>query len=296
MITACLFQRKRTDLTIRVNHILTRYLNTLIPSTLSEAIKYSLLGGGKRIRPLLVYATGEIFNVATEVLDVPAAAIEMMHTYSLIHDDLPAMDNDRLRRGRLTCHVYYDEATAILAGDALQAFSVQLLTDAPFLSNSCKLALINELTGASGANGMCVGQLFDIEAENKIITAPELGKIHHYKTGLLIRAAIRFGALCAGDAAAPYRAYLDQYAHAIGLAFQIQDDILNVIGDQTEMGKPNGSDQALEKSTYPALLGLDEAIATTHILYKQALDALNQLPYSSDTLQALAHFIIQRNN
>lgn len=295
MTTACLFQRKQIDLAQRVDHILSRYIATLIPSTLSEAIRYSLLGGGKRIRPLLVYATGEIFNVTLEVLDAPAAAIELMHTYSLIHDDLPAMDDDNLRRGHLSCHAYYDEATAILAGDALQALSIQLLTEAPALSSDCKLALINELTNATGVNGMCLGQLFDIEAENKILTVPELSKIHHYKTGLLIRTAIRFGALCAGDTSGPYLHYLDQYAHAIGLAFQIQDDILNITGDQAEMGKPNGSDQALEKSTYPALLGLDEAIASTHTLHEQALNALNQLPYSSDTLQALAHFIIQRN-
>lgn len=289
------FQTQLTDLAERMNVVLARYLSALIPSTLSDAMRYSLLAGGKRIRPLLVYATGQLFEVPLSTLDAPAAAIEAMHTYSLIHDDLPAMDNDNLRRGQPTCHIQYDEATAILAGDALQTLSFQILSGAPHLPSEYKLAMINELALASGANGMCVGQRFDLDAEHKHITVTELKKIHHYKTGVLIRAAVRLGASCAGDIALPYKPYLDQYATAIGLAFQIQDDILNVIGDQTTMGKPNGSDDALEKSTYPALLGLEQAITVTHTLYEQAIHALNQLPYQSDTLQALAHFIIQRD-
>lgn len=290
------FKEKQTDFATRIDTVLQNLLRRLIPSDLSDAMVYSLLAGGKRIRPLLVYATGSLFGVPIDKLDAPAAAIESIHTYSLIHDDLPAMDNDKLRRGKPTCHIKFGEAKAILAGDALQTLAFQLLSEAPGLPMDCKVALIKELALSSGANGMCAGQVFDLEAQHQDIDILQLKKIHHYKTGLLIRTAVRFGSLCAGEIALPYREILDEYAVAMGLAFQIQDDILNVTGDEKKMGKPNGSDKQLQKSTYPGLVGLAEARSITHTLCQQAKKALVKLPYNSEGLSALANFIIQREN
>lgn len=286
---------KQIDFAKRTDAVLQSLIKQLIPSNLSSAMAYSLLAGGKRIRSSLVYATGSLFNVPLEKLDAPAAAIECIHTYSLIHDDLPAMDNDNLRRGKPACHIKFGETHAVLAGDALQTFAFQTLSEAEGLSAECKVSLINELTIAAGANGMCAGQILDIETRQKEIDIIQLKKIYFYKTGLLIRAAVRFGFLCAGNIALPYKNTLDDYAAAIGLAFQIQDDILNITGDQDKMGKPKGSDKALEKSTYPDLLGLTDTIAVTRRLHEQATNALAGLPYNCNTLQALADFIIQRD-
>nr|WP_141673962.1 (2E,6E)-farnesyl diphosphate synthase [Gilliamella apicola] len=280
----------------RIDNYLTTYISQFAPSNLQQAMSYSLLAGGKRIRPILVYLTGQMFNCPLTKLDSVAAAIESMHTYSLIHDDLPAMDDDNLRRGKPTCHIKFGQAQAILAGDALQSLAFSLLSENQQISNQSKIKMITELASASGLAGMCLGQSLDLQAEHQTVTLEHLQTIHNYKTGALIQAAVRLGAYSCDEVAQLYYPMLDNYAKAIGLAFQIQDDILDVIGEQELMGKPQGSDLKLEKSTYPALMGLQNAIDMTHKLYQQAIDSLTQIPYNSQPLQDLAGFIINRNS
>ncbi|WP_312268729.1 (2E,6E)-farnesyl diphosphate synthase [Pseudescherichia sp.] len=267
---------------------------------LVEAMNYGALLGGKRLRPFLVYATGSMFDVSAHTLDAPAAAVECIHAYSLIHDDLPAMDNDDLRRGQPTCHIKYGEASAILAGDALQTLAFSILADAPMpeVTDRDRLAMVAELAQASGVAGMCGGQALDMEAEGKQVQLAELERIHRHKTGALIRAAVRMGALSAGERGRKVLPILDRYAESIGLAFQVQDDILDVVGDTATLGKRQGADQQLGKSTYPALLGLEQARTKARDLIDDARSALAQLAaYSLDTstLEALADFIIQRD-
>lgn len=280
----------------RIDAFLVSYLSKQPVSKLQQAMNYSLLAGGKRIRPILVYLTGQMFGCPLTNLDEPAAAIESIHTYSLIHDDLPAMDNDDLRRGKPTCHIKFDEAQAILAGDALQALAFTLLAESQLIDAQSKINMIAELAQASGLNGMCLGQSLDLQAEHQSVTLEHLQKIHCYKTGALIKCAIRLGAYASGNCAKPYYEHLDHYAEAIGLAFQIQDDILDIIGEQAIMGKPQGSDVAHEKSTFPALIGLQKAQQMTQQLYQQAIDSIKQIPYNSKPLQDLASFIINRNS
>ncbi|NUF27452.1 (2E,6E)-farnesyl diphosphate synthase [Gilliamella sp. ESL0254] len=280
----------------RIDSFLTACISQMEASTLQQAMGYSLLAGGKRIRPILVYLTGQMFNCPLSKLDEAAAAIECIHTYSLIHDDLPAMDNDDLRRGKPTCHIQFGEDQAILAGDALQTLAFSLLAKSELIDANTKINMINELAYASGVAGMCLGQSLDLQATHQQIDLEHLQKIHCYKTGALIKAAVRMGAFAYGENTKPYRLMLDQYAEAIGLAFQIQDDILDIIGEQSIMGKPKGSDLIHEKSTYPALVGLDNAIKLTEQLYQQAIDSLKQIPYNSQPLQDLAGFIINRNS
>ncbi|WP_211324667.1 (2E,6E)-farnesyl diphosphate synthase [Orbus hercynius] len=281
--------------TQRINTVLVDELAKIAPSLLKQAMEYSLLAEGKRIRPLLVYATGQMFACELEKLDAPAAALEAIHTYSLIHDDLPAMDNDELRRGLPTCHIKFDEATAILAGDALQTYAFSLLANAPTLSDSNKIAMIKELAKASGVQGMCLGQLLDLQAERKIVSLEQLNHIHINKTGALIHAAVYLGMLAAGKTAMLYEQDLREYAYSIGLAFQIQDDILDVIGNKDIMGKNQGADQQLAKNTYTSLIGLEQSIQTSQNLYKQAIEALDRIPYNSDVLRQLADFVITRS-
>lgn len=266
-----------------------------------EAMRHGALLGGKRLRPFLVYATGQMFGLSLENLDAPAAAVECIHAYSLIHDDLPAMDDDDLRRGQPTCHIKFGEANAILAGDALQTLAFSILADAdmPNVALRDRLAMISELAKASGVAGMCGGQSLDLEAEGKQIDLQALEQIHRHKTGALIRAAVRLGALAAGEPGRAALPELDRYAAAIGLAFQVQDDILDVVGETEKIGKRQGSDQQLGKSTYPALLGLDSAKLKAWDLYQEALAALDSLAtqsYNTAPLRALANFIIERDN
>lgn len=266
-----------------------------------EAMRHGALLGGKRLRPFLVYATGQMFGLSLENLDAPAAAVECIHAYSLIHDDLPAMDDDDLRRGQPTCHIKFGEANAILAGDALQTLAFSILADAdmPDVTLLDRLAMISELAKASGVAGMCGGQSLDLEAEGKQIDLQALEQIHRHKTGALIRAAVRLGALAAGEPGRAALPELDRYAAAIGLAFQVQDDILDVVGETEKIGKRQGSDQQLGKSTYPALLGLDSAKLKAWDLYQEALAALDSLAtqsYNTAPLRALANFIIERDN
>lgn len=284
------------QLQLRSQTFLAHYIDQLAFSNLQQAMSYSLLASGKRVRPILVYLTGQMFGCELTKLDEAAAAIEAIHTYSLIHDDLPAMDNDNLRRGLASCHVKFGEAEAILAGDALQALAFSLLSESQWLDDKTKMTMVKELAQSSGLAGMCLGQSLDLQAEQQYITVEHLQKIHQHKTGALMRSAVRFGAFASGDIAKPYYSELDSYAESMGLAFQIQDDILDIIGEQSIMGKPKGSDLVHEKSTYPALLGLENAQKMAEQLYQQAIDSLAKIPYNGDALRDLADFIIHRKN
>ena len=225
---------------------------------LAEAIRYSVLGGGgKRVRPAMVYAAGEAVGIDDKSLDAPACAVEMIHAYSLIHDDLPAMDDDDLRRGRPTCHRAFDEATAILAGDALQALAYEILTDehCTQLPVDARVAMLRLLTQASGAHGMAGGQAVDLASVGIELSLDQLEAMHRLKTGALIRASILLGAMCNPRTSAAQLDMLDKYACCIGLSYQIVDDILDVIGDTETLGKPQGSDMAQRKPTYPSVTG-----------------------------------------
>ncbi|MEQ4621628.1 (2E,6E)-farnesyl diphosphate synthase [Providencia vermicola] len=287
----------------RVNQYLLDALDALPFShlPLAAAMKHGALLGGKRLRPFLTYTVGSMLGVATINLDAPAAAVECIHAYSLIHDDLPAMDDDDLRRGQPTCHIKFGEGNAILAGDALQTLAFQLLSSAPMpdVTDKDRIAMLSELAYASGLAGMCGGQALDLEAEGKRVGLAELEQIHQHKTGALIRAAIRMGAYAAGDNGYQILSALDHYAEAIGLAFQVQDDILDVIGDSEITGKRQGADAEHEKSTYPSLLGLEAAQEKARELYFNALEALKVIEaqgYNTQTLIALANFIIERKS
>lgn len=260
---------------------------------LLEAMAYSLLTGGKRLRPLLAMASAEACGGASGCTDAVLVALEAIHAYSLIHDDLPAMDDDDLRRGQPTCHKAFDEATAILAGDALQSLAFETLSQAqaqaPLL-----LALIGELARACGASGMVAGQAMDIAAVNQTISLGSLETMHRHKTGALIEAAVVMGALSSQGASSEQIQALRQYAKAIGLAFQVQDDILDVTADTQTLGKQQGADQDLNKPTYVSLLGLTEAQNLAQGLIEQALMALREFGPGADHLRQLAHYIIRR--
>ncbi|MEJ2764249.1 (2E,6E)-farnesyl diphosphate synthase [Photobacterium sp. MCCC 1A19761] len=266
--------------------------------TLVEAMKHGTLLGGKRARPYLTYVTGQMLGADCDDLDTPAAAVECIHAYSLIHDDLPAMDDDELRRGQPTCHIAFDEASAILAGDALQTLAFEILATGQLSEQgeAYRIRMVRELAQASGAAGMCLGQALDLAAEGQQISLAQLETIHKHKTGALIRCAIRLGALAAGERGVAVLPQLDRYAEAIGLAFQVQDDILDITSDTDTLGKPQGSDIALNKSTYPALLGLGGAQQKAQQLYQEALQALAAIPYNTDQLEVFARYVIERNN
>lgn len=283
----------------RINQFLQQQLAKigLSSSPLIRAMEYGLLLGGKRVRPFLVYATGKMLGANLNSLDYAAAAVESIHAYSLIHDDLPAMDNDNLRRGQPTCHIAFDEATAILAGDALQTFAFEILTDTPDLMPKQNIALIKTLATASGARGMCLGQSLDLISEHRQVSLTELETIHRNKTGTLLIAAVKLGFLCSPHFEdKTLEKQLERYAAAIGLAFQVQDDILDIEGESSVIGKPVGSDLNLDKSTYPKLLGLAGAKQKARELYQQAQDELANLPFDTQALQALAEFVISRRS
>ncbi|WP_101960762.1 (2E,6E)-farnesyl diphosphate synthase [Vibrio harveyi] len=265
---------------------------------LIQAMKYGLLLGGKRVRPFLVYITGQMLGCKPEDLDTPASAIECIHAYSLIHDDLPAMDDDALRRGQPTCHIKFDEATAILTGDALQTLAFTILAEGKLNPNaeSQRIKMVQALAQASGAGGMCLGQALDLGAENRRVSLADLEEIHRNKTGALINCAVKLGALAAGEKGLEVLPHLERYSKAIGLAFQVQDDILDIISDTETLGKPQGSDQELNKSTYPSLLGLEGAMEKAHTLLQEALQALEAIPYNTQLLEEFARYVIERKN
>jgi len=262
------------------------------PQRLHAAMRYAVLGDGKRIRPQLVYAAGVACGADEAILDAPAAAVELVHAYSLVHDDLPSMDDDALRRGRATAHVAFDEATAILAGDALQVFAFELLVDAD-IDTALRLALVAALAHASGTAGMCGGQALDLAATGHVQTIAELEHMHALKTGALIRASVRMGALC-GRADAALLQRLDDYAKALGLAFQIRDDILDVEGSSAQLGKTAGKDADNAKSTYPALLGIEGSRTLLDELGERMRAALAPMGLAGVELLALGELAVYR--
>lgn len=269
-----------------------------IPERLHQAMHYAVLNGGKRIRPVLCYAAGHTVDVPLATLDAPACAVELIHAYSLVHDDLPAMDNDDLRRGIPTCHKAFDEATAILTGDALQALAFHVLAQglSADIPAEQRLEMIDTLAIASGSRGMAGGQAIDLAAVGKSLNVAELENMHVHKTGALIRASIKLGALCQPAIDHDTLKKLDHYAKCVGLAFQIQDDILDVEGDTKTIGKLQGADQALNKPTYPALVGLESAREMAAELHQDALRSLETLGDSANALRWLADYIIRRQH
>ena len=266
------------------------------PGHLHAAMRYAVLDGGKRMRPLLVYATGAAFGADEIALDDAAAAVELIHAYSLVHDDLPAMDDDRLRRGKPTVHVAFDEATAILAGDALQSLAFACLADAP-VADAQRVAMLRELAVAAGAHGMCGGQALDIDATGRAgsVDVSALERLHALKTGALLRASVRLGAIVAGVDIGT-RSALDRFADALGLAFQVRDDLLDVEADSATLGKTAGKDAAQAKATFPALLGIDASRERLAGLAMAMQDALSPFGTRAGVLALLARQVIERRH
>ncbi len=268
------------------------------PTDLHQAMRYAVLGGGKRIRPTLVYLAGQAVGATLKNLDAAACAVEFIHAYSLIHDDLPAMDDDDLRHGRPTCHKAFGEALAILAGDALQALAFRTLAADPNaqLDPVASLRMLAVLTQSAGSRGMVGGQAIDLAAVGQELSLAELENMHIHKTGALIRACVLLGALHQPALAATQLAQLDHYAKCIGLAFQIRDDILDVVGDRSTLGKTTGADEAQGKPTYPALLGLEGAREHAQLLHQEALVSLQAFGAEAEPLRWLATYIVERHS
>lgn len=261
---------------------------------LFAAMRYSVFNGGKRLRPALCFAAADAIGVSNINTTKVAAAVEMIHAYSLIHDDLPAMDNDDLRRGKPTCHIQFDEATAILAGDALQSLAFQQLTKLTDISSDSKVELMSILASYSGCSGMAAGQAIDLAATGQTLDIDQLDTMHRHKTGALIEASVLMGAITAGGASQAQLSALRDFAHAIGLAFQVQDDILDVESSTEQLGKQQGSDAANNKSTYTSLLGLERARNQAASLYQQSIDSLEVFADRAEPLRQLASFIVNR--
>ncbi|MCO4888622.1 polyprenyl synthetase family protein [Cupriavidus sp. WGtm5] len=266
-----------------------------VPHTLHEAMRYAALGGGKRVRPLLVHAAGAVSGAAPAACDAAACAVEMIHAYSLVHDDMPCMDDDDLRRGRPTVHKAYDEATALLVGDALQTQAFIVLAEAGPIAPAVRLQLVAELARASGSAGMAGGQAIDLQNVGRAMTRDALEAMHRMKTGALLRASVRMGALC-GEIDAQGLAALDRYAAAVGLAFQVVDDILDVTADTATLGKTAGKDAAHDKPTYVSLLGLDAARELAGSLRAEAYEALAGFGERAARLRDLADLIVLRTH
>ena len=278
----------------RVEDVLARTLPSAetLPTDLHEAMRYATLGGGKRLRACLVYATGEALGAALEALDPAAAAVELIHAYSLVHDDLPCMDDDDMRRGRPSCHKAFGEATALLAGDALQTEAFTVLATAEMLSARARIRMVEELARASGSLGMAGGQALDLKA-GPVATIEMLEERHGRKTGALIHAAVRLGAL---TAAPEIPAALDDYGRALGLAFQIADDLLDVEGVAMVVGKTIGADAAAGKATFASVLGVAEARRRAHGLYEDGLASLRFLGDNGRLLATIAHYAVERDH
>lgn len=283
----------------RLQAALERYLPDPASSDaprLAEAMRYAALGGGKRIRPLLVYGACQLGGGAPEHADVPAIAVELIHAYSLVHDDLPAMDDDDLRRGQPTCHRAFDEATAILAGDTLHTFAFELLSGTGCYDDATRMRMVHTLCRAAGGTGMAAGQMQDMQAHGRPQEIRALERMHYLKTGRLITASLRLGYLAAGREQPALERDLIAYGDAIGLAFQIQDDILDITADTEQLGKPSHSDEKHGKSTFPALLGLQASQDRARALCRDARDALARYGDEATPLQQLADYIVQRNH
>lgn len=282
----------------RIEALLEGLLTVQDPGTarLREAMRYSTLGGGKRLRPTLVYLTGECLGAPRAALDAPAAAVELIHVYSLVHDDLPAMDDDDLRRGRPSCHRAYDEGTAVLVGDALQAMAFAVLAKEPLpqVPPAAQLQMIRVLARATGTHGMAGGQAIDLAAVGRTLTLAQLEDMHRRKTGALIECSVLLGALAAGVSAGAEYAGLERFGADIGLAFQIQDDLLDVQGDPARLGKATGADAAHAKPTYPSIAGVGAARARAQGLRDAAVAALAPLGVRAAPLAQLADFVIAR--
>lgn len=292
------FDRRIAAYQARIEHVLDRCLALPDCGTarLREGMRYSVLGGGKRLRPILVYVSGESLGVPLEQLDAPAAAVELIHVYSLVHDDLPAMDNDDLRRGRPTCHRAFDEATAILVGDALQALAFSVIADdtESGIPAPARLEMIRVLAHAIGTSGMAGGQAIDLAAVGRTLTLEELENMHRRKTGALIEASVLLGAIASPTRDESKREALRRFAAEIGLAFQIQDDILDVEGTVAALGKTPGADAAKQKPTYPSITSLEFARTRARELCDRAVQAVAPLGAQGAPLADLAHFVVNR--
>ncbi|MGZ8303494.1 MAG: polyprenyl synthetase family protein [Telluria sp.] len=265
-----------------------------VPHKLHEAMRYTTLGGGKRVRPLLVFAAGELTGAAAPALERAAAAVEMIHAYSLVHDDMPCMDDDAMRRGKPTVHVAYDEATALLVGDALQSQAFMVLSDGDTVPPARQLAMVRLLAQASGSGGMCGGQAIDLDSVGLDLTQEQLERMHQLKTGALLRASVVLGALAGKDLAAQEVAALDAYSAAIGLAFQVVDDVLDATADSATLGKTAGKDAAANKPTYVSILGLEQSRALAEKLRDDAHKALEPFGDKARRLREIADLIVYR--
>jgi geranylgeranyl pyrophosphate synthase len=266
------------------------------PALLHRAMRYACLNGGKRVRAMLVYAAGAALDADPEVLDIPAAAVEMVHAYSLVHDDLPAMDNDDLRRGRPTCHIAFDEATAILSGDALQTRAFEILAGQGAIPDDRRVRMMSLVAGAIGSKGMVGGQMLDMAGEHRSLGLNDLRKIHRAKTGALITAAVMLGGLGSLSSDAPLLAAYECFGREIGTAFQIVDDVLDETSDTQTLGKRAGSDREAGKSTYPAAIGLDDSRRLARQHYKSALEALEAVPGDTGLLVDIARLVVDRSS
>ena len=294
------FADRITEYQVRINTALDFWLPQAesTPDRLNEALRYSVMQGGKRLRPLLVYAAGEALNIKPEKLDPIAVAVELVHAYSLVHDDLPAMDDDDLRRGQPTSHIKFGEATAILVGDALQSLAYYVLSNDAALREqpAACVRVVACLAAASGSYGMVGGQMMDIEAEGKQLDTNDLEEVFTRKTGALIRASIVMPSYLAEDLTAAQLAHLDGYAQLVGLAFQIKDDVLDVEAATETLGKPQGSDIRNGKSSYPSLVGLEQAKLRADNLYSDAVCELAQVERHTESLEWLSRYIVQRDH
>lgn len=268
----------------------------VVPARLHEAMRYSVLGGGKRIRPALLFATAKTLGLTEDQVEAAACAIELIHVYSLVHDDLPAMDDDDLRRGRPTCHKAFDEATAVLVGDALQPLAFQLLARDPALPTSpaIRLRLVDMLSEASGTFGMAGGQAIDLQVQGQRLDIAQVEDMHARKTGAIIRASVLMAAACVADLDSRSFDALNQYATAIGLAFQIQDDLLDVLGDVSTLGKATGADRERDKPTHPSIIGIEASQERVHLLHGQALASLETFGERAAPLRSLADWLLSR--
>jgi len=296
-VTAPDFDAWSRDVATRMENVLAEQLppSRIAPSRLHDAMRYSTLGGGKRVRAMLVFGAGEVSGAQPKRLDVVAGSVEMIHAYSLIHDDLPCMDDDVLRRGKPTCHVEFDEATALLAGDALQSLAFQQLSQARLADDpAAQLEMIDLFAAACGSRGMAGGQAIDLESVGKGLALPELEFMHILKTGALIRASVVMGARCGTPLAKEQLAHLDRFAKCVGLAFQVVDDILDEEGDAASLGKTAGKDKAAGKPTYTSLMGLSEARRFAEELLADALEAVESFGPRAERLRQIADFIVHR--